>query len=104
MLIEANYTEALIFVSDTDITSGSIYSKPAMISMADQDVAEALVGHSFPVSTDYKATLNHYFHENCYLIADVIPIFFTASALWLSIGIAWALWTWVFRKRHTMVL
>lgn len=100
-----NETWALVFVSDTDITSGSVYAHPQVISIASTATVNKFKAFAFPQSKEpVFATVEHIFHENCSLIADIIPVFFTASGLWLLLGLAYSYWTFVLKKRHTLML
>lgn len=62
--------------------------------------------YAYNIESDdiYNALLAHTFEHNCSSLDNLIPVYYVLAALWVVISAIWWLYTFVYRKVHSMYI
>lgn len=96
----------MVIVSDDMVVSEDLFSKPLIISQVTYDDANVLEPYAYnnPNNISYRASLNHTFINNCYVLNTVTPTYLVLCGLWALIAILWYVIAFWVKRNQTIFL
>lgn len=78
--------DGLIFITNQLISTNQTYSDPEVISEVTPTTASEFTEYSYNFNTkpslQYIAEYKHFFIENCYVLENVKPAYWTIAGVW----------------------
>lgn len=98
--------DALILVSDDMVVSEDLFTKPLIISQVTYTDANTLEPYAFNTNLNrtLRATMNHTFINNCYVLNTVTPTYLILCGLWALVGLLWYALTYWFKRNQAIFL